>query len=67
MTVTVYKCAHCGGMDHGVNMCPRVAAVEYYPDGTTKRIEYVKPEPIVAGAPFDTLKTFFGKGPDGAA
>lgn len=33
------KCRHCG-MIHGL-LCPSVKAIEYYPDGTIKRVEYV--------------------------
>jgi hypothetical protein len=32
------QCGHCG-MIHG-GPCPRIKAIEYYPDGTVKRIEY---------------------------
>jgi len=31
-------CGHCGSW-HGP-ACPRVKAIEYYPDGTIKRVEY---------------------------
>jgi len=31
-------CGHCG-MYHG-SVCPRIKAIEYYPNGTIKRIEY---------------------------
>ena len=27
-------------------MCWKIRAVEYYPDGMIKRVEYVQPEPI---------------------
>ena len=33
------KCAHCGNI-HGPR-CPSVKAIEYYPDGTVKRVEYM--------------------------
>lgn len=32
-------CRHCG-FTHGP-LCPSVKAIEYHPDGTIKRIEYV--------------------------
>jgi hypothetical protein len=31
-------CGHCG-MIHGF-ICPHIRAIEYYPDGTVKRVEY---------------------------
>jgi hypothetical protein len=31
-------CQHCGLHHQGV--CPRVKAIEYYPDGTVKRVEF---------------------------
>lgn len=34
-------CQHCG-MIHGA-ICPRIAAVEYYENGTVKRVEYIQP------------------------
>lgn len=33
-------CARCGGMAHPPEQCPCVKAVEYYENGTVKRIEY---------------------------
>lgn len=33
------KCPHCGSMPHS-GVCPSVKAIEYYPDGTVKRVEY---------------------------
>lgn len=38
------KCAHCG--KYHESPCPRVKAVEYYPDGTVKRVEYIEPQPL---------------------
>lgn len=32
------SCEHCGGWHSG--QCPRVKAVEYWPNGTVKKIEY---------------------------
>lgn len=33
------SCPYCGGWGHNTFRCPRVAAVEYHPNGTLKRIE----------------------------
>ena len=35
------KCPHCG-LIHGPR-CPSVKAIEYFPDGTVKRVEYLTP------------------------
>lgn len=32
------SCGHCGGYHTG--SCPRVKAIEYYANGTVKRVEY---------------------------
>lgn len=37
-------CRHCG-QHHGPH-CPLVKAVEYYPDGSLKRVEYIDAQPI---------------------
>jgi hypothetical protein len=37
-------CPHCG-MGH-TGTCPRIKAIDYYPDGTTKRVEYHEPKPV---------------------
>lgn len=42
-------CGHCGAFHAGP--CPRVKAVEYYPDGTVKRVEYHAPSPIHVDLP----------------
>jgi hypothetical protein len=34
------KCAHCGSIVEHQGICPTVKAIEYYPDGTVKRVEY---------------------------
>lgn len=39
------ECGHCGGWHQGA--CPRVKAVEYYRDGTVKRVEYHDQQPVV--------------------
>lgn len=36
-------CFHCGF--HHAGPCYRIKAIEYYPDGTTKRVEYHNPKP----------------------
>lgn len=38
------QCQWCG-IWHGPR-CPQVQAVEYHPDGTVRRVEFIKPEPI---------------------
>lgn len=38
------NCRHCGHLHSGP--CPRVKAIEYYPNGTVKRVEYTTPEPL---------------------
>lgn len=40
-------CSHCG-MIHATT-CPKIKAIEYYPDGTTKRIEFYDLVPTVQG------------------
>lgn len=37
-------CRWCG-MIHGLR-CPAVAAMELHPDGTVKRVEFVRPAPV---------------------
>lgn len=43
-------CPHCSGggqsIFHG-GPCPNVKAVEYFPDGRIKRIEYVDKTPVI--------------------
>jgi hypothetical protein len=41
-------CGYCG-MLHG-SRCPSIQAIEYYPDGTVKRVEFVKVQPAPAGS-----------------
>ena len=39
-------CGHCGMIHQG--QCPRIKAIEYYPDGISiKRVEYHESKPIV--------------------
>ena len=40
------RCPHCNLMAHPVTQCARVAAVEYFPDGTIRRVEYIKYPPL---------------------
>ena len=50
------RCPHCNGAQHPVTQCHRVAAVEYHPDGSIKRVEYAQlgaigiatPQPVSA-------------------
>lgn len=44
VTSTPRLCGYCGVV-HGPR-CPYVQAIEYYPDGTVKRVEFVKPQPV---------------------
>lgn len=41
-------CKYCGA-SHGVR-CPSIAAIEYHPDGTVRRVEFVQPQPLTLGA-----------------
>ena len=34
----IYYCGHCGCYHQGI--CSRIKSIEYYPDGTLKKIEY---------------------------
>lgn len=39
-----FKCRYCDGfMPHLLEQCPNVRAIEYYPDGTIKRVEKTQP------------------------
>lgn len=38
-TNAVPKCQYCGSASPHQGICPSVKAIEYYPDGTTKRVE----------------------------
>jgi hypothetical protein len=47
-TANMPHCPHCGpGVLHVGGPCPRVRAVEYYPDGRVKRVEYHDPVPLL--------------------
>jgi len=37
-TGNLYCCGHCGAIHGGT--CSRIKAIDYYPDGTIKRVEY---------------------------
>lgn len=39
------KCPYCAGLHDAV--CTLVKAIEYYPDGTRKRVEFHPPQPVV--------------------
>lgn len=41
-------CKWCG-LTHGPR-CHAVVAIEYYPDGAVKRVEFVKPEPFLTAS-----------------
>lgn len=50
-TVTVAACEHCGA--HHAGRCHRIKAIDYYPNGTMKRVEYVdNPAPTYPNEPF---------------
>lgn len=34
----LHYCGHCGMYHQG--QCPRIKSIEYWPDGTVKRVEY---------------------------
>lgn len=36
---TIPKCQYCGSAFPHQGICPTVKAIEYYPDGTMKRVE----------------------------
>lgn len=39
-TSGVGTCQHCGANVIHSGACPRIKAIEYFPDGTMKRVEY---------------------------
>lgn len=39
------SCGYCNGGLHGGSVCPRIAAIEYHPNGTVKRVELHPVEP----------------------
>lgn len=40
------NCEHCGHAGTHAGACPKIKAIEYYADGSTKRVEYFEPTPI---------------------
>ena len=44
--VNAESCRYCGAI-HGGVQCSRISAIEYFPDGTVKRIEFHNPNPPV--------------------
>lgn len=55
--VQIAACGHCGRI-HGA-VCSRVKAIEYYPDGRIKRVEYVAEQawPSVTTTPTISIET----------
>jgi hypothetical protein len=45
MANDVHECGHCGMWHAGP--CARIKAMEYYPDGTMKRVEYYDARPAM--------------------
>jgi hypothetical protein len=41
--VGTMRCPYCGTIPHLAGICPTIKAMEYYPDGTTKRVEFKMP------------------------
>ena len=48
-SMALRPCGHCGWQHSHV--CPRIKAIEYYQDGTTKRVEYHQPVTPVVSIP----------------
>ena len=36
------QCCHCGLIHLFSGICPRIKEIEYFPNGTIKRVEYIK-------------------------
>lgn len=49
-TAVGMEICHFCGMHHG-GRCPSVQAIEYHPDGSIKRVEFVKPAIPLPGVP----------------
>ena len=47
------SCPHCGLIHH--TTCPRIKAIEYHADGSTKRIEFHAPQPVISSLPAPIL------------
>lgn len=54
-----WKCPHCAGF-HPQSKCPTIKAIEYYPDGTTKRIEFYSPSDYLAQHPLGSQVSYSG-------
>lgn len=46
-TANLTNCQHCGNYHTG--QCPRIKAIEYYANGTVKRIEFFEPAQAYSG------------------
>lgn len=51
------ECGHCGMFHAGP--CPRIKAIEYFPNGMLKRVEYVTEQPKLVESPFKGTVTMF--------
>ena len=51
------KCRYCGSHHEGA--CPRVKAVEYYRDGSVKRVEFHDPKPVIVSRRPETNVTWW--------
>lgn len=49
-------CPYCGFGHTGT--CHRVKAIEYYPDGSVKRVELHEPQPVILGSDISIAETF---------
>lgn len=38
-SVPVPSCPYCGAFMHISGMCPRIKSIEYYPDGSLRKVE----------------------------
>lgn len=57
----LHQCGHCGLMHAGP--CPRVKAIEYYENGTVKRVEYHTPQnTLTISPPASNSDTWFRSG-----
>lgn len=54
VTSSQQPCAYCGGYHQAV--CPMVKAIDYYPDGTVKRVELKTPADYHSEPRIDWLK-----------
>lgn len=42
---SVAACPYCGAIHSA--LCPRISAIEYFRDGTTRRVEFFGSQPVV--------------------